>query len=281
MSNQDPKRVVTGKVRLSYVHLFTPFANQPGAEPKYSVTLLIPKSDIATKQRIDAAIQAAIQDGVSSRWNGVRPPQVHLPLHDGDGVRPSDGMPFSDECKGHWVMTASTKDKPEIVDLNLNPIINQSEVYSGMYGHVSIRFFAYNSNGKKGIGCGLGNVQKVEDGEPLGGGRASAAADFASLTGQAPAPAYGQPPAYPPQPGYGSPQQPQQAQPGGWQVQTPQGWVNASPQRVYGQPPQQSPMYPPQQGYGQAPTQPPVYPQQPTQFDPITGKPLNGGIMGL
>ncbi len=254
MANQDPKRVVTGKVRLSYVHLFTPYANQPGAEPKYSVTLLIPKSDIATKQRIDAAINAAIQDGVSSRWNGVRPPQIHLPIHDGDGVRPSDGMPFGEECKGHWVMTASSKDKPEIVDLNLNPIINQSEVYSGIYAHVSVRFFAYNSNGKKGIGCGLGNVQKVSDGEPLGG-RTSAAADFASLAATAPAtPAYPQQPAYPPAAPAYPPQQP-----------------------AYGQ---QPPAYP-QQGYGQQPPAYPQQPQQPVQFDPITGKPLQGGIMGL
>jgi hypothetical protein len=249
MSN-DPKRIVTGKVRLSYVHLFTPFANQPGAEPKYSVTLLIPKTDVATKQRIDAAIQTAIQDGVASRWNGVRPPQVHLPIHDGDGVRPSDGMPFGEECKGHWVLTASSKDRPEVVDLNLQPILNQTEVYSGMYAHVSIRFFAYNASGKKGIGCGLGNVQKVSDGEPLGG-RRSAAEDFASLAATAPA--------YQPQQGFGTSQPP------------------VYPQQGYGQ---QPPTYP-QQGYGQ---QPPVYPQQPqqtVQYDPITGKPLSGGIMGL
>ncbi|WP_035295163.1 DUF2815 family protein [Brevibacillus thermoruber] len=265
MSNQDPKRVVTGKVRLSYVHLFTPYSSN-GGEPKYSVTLLIPKSDIATKQRIDAAINAAIQDGVASKWNGVRPPQIHLPIHDGDGVRPSDGMPFGDECKGHWVMTASSKDKPEIVDLNLNPIINQSEVYSGMYAHVSIRFFAFNNNGKKGIGCGLGNVQKVADGEPLGG-RRSAADDFASLAATAPAaPAYQPQPAYPPATPAYPPQPPAYGQ------QPP-----AYPQQGYGQ---QPPVYP-QQGYGQQPPAYPQQPQQPVQFDPITGKPLQGGIMGL
>ena len=207
MSNQNPQHVVTGRARLSYVHLFTPRANKPGDEPKYSVTILLPKSDIATKQRIDAAMQAAVQAGISSRWNGVRPPHVASPVHDGDGVRPSDGMPFSDECKGHWVFTASSKQAPQVVDTHLNPIIQQTEIYSGIYARVSVGFFPYYNNGKKGIGCGLRNVQKLEDGEPLGG-RTNAADDF----GGAPAyPMYPQQPVYQPtpaQPMY--PQQPQQ-----------------------------------------------------------------------
>ncbi|NRS50999.1 DUF2815 family protein [Brevibacillus sp. HB2.2] len=275
MSNQDPKRVVTGKVRLSYVHLFTPRAGLNGGEPKFSVTLLIPKSDVATRQRIDAAIAAAIQEATGTRWNGVRPPMVATPIHDGDGVK-ADGTPFGEECRGHWVMTASTQAdrKPDVVDINLNPIINQSEVYSGIYARVSIRFFGYLSQGKKGIGCGLGNVQKLEDGQPLGGGGASAASDFGILADHAPSvPAY-QPPTYPPQ-GYGAPQQPSvYGQPPAYGQ--PQGY----PQQSYmpPAPPVQQPTgYPPmQQGYGQ---QPPVAP--PTQFDPITGKPFSGGIMGL
>lgn len=212
MANNNPTLVVTGKVRLSYVHLFAPYANPNGGEAKYSTTILLPKSDISTKQRIDAAIQAAIQAGIGAKWNGARPPIVATPVYDGDGARPSDGMPFGDECKGHWVFTASSKQQPQIVDLGLNPIINQTEVYSGMYARVSINFFPYNSNGKKGIGCGLGNVQKVEDGEPLGG-RTTAADDFGGYAPQQPAPSYIPPqpqqPAYPqyaPQPPYGYPQ---------------------------------------------------------------------------
>lgn len=181
-----PTQVVTEKVRLSYAHLFTPYTHQPGQEPKYSVTVLVPKSDAATKARIDAAIDAAKQDGMSSKWGGVVPPVLPVPVHDGDGVRPSDGQPFGDECKGHWVFTASSKQPPQVVDSNVQPIIDQTEVYSGMYGRVSVNFFAYNSNGRKGIGCGLNNVQKLQDGEPLGG-RSSAADDF----GQPVAPAAG------------------------------------------------------------------------------------------
>lgn len=177
MSNrQNPQHVVTGKVRLSYVHLFKPYASRPGNEPKYSVTLLIPKSDTATRQRIDTAIKAATQQGLAKVFNGTLPPVLAIPIYDGDGVRPSDGLPFGEECKGHWVMTASSRQAPEIVDINLNPIIDQTQVYSGMYARVSLQFFPYN-NTKKGIGCGLGNVQKLADGEPLGT-RTTAAADF-------------------------------------------------------------------------------------------------------
>lgn len=162
--------VTTGRARLSYEHLFKPYAHQQGQEEKYSVTILVPKSDVATKSRIDAAIAAATQQGINKCWNGTKPPIVAIPVYDGDGVRPTSGEPFGDECKECWVFTASSKQPPQVVDTALNPIINASEVYSGCYARVNVNFFPYNSNGKRGIGCGLNAVQKLEDGEPLGGG---------------------------------------------------------------------------------------------------------------
>lgn len=173
-------KVTTGRVRLSYVHVFKPYAARPDQKEKFSVTVLVPKTDTATKSRIDAAIEAAKQKGIAEKWNGVCPPILATPLHDGDGVRPSDGMPFGDECKGHWVFTASANPEypPEVVDASLNPIINQSEIYSGIYGRVNVNFFPYFAAGKKGIGCGLGPVQKLEDGPSLGGCPTSAADAF-------------------------------------------------------------------------------------------------------
>lgn len=211
--------VTTNEVRISYEHLLKPYAQDPKAEPKYSATLLIPKTDVATKQRIDAAIQAAVTEGISNKWGGVRPPQIPVPLHDGDGVRPN-GEPFGPECRGHWVMTASSKLPPEIVDASLNPVIQPTEIYSGMYARVNINFFAYFNTGKKGIGCGLGPVQKTRDGEPLGG-RVSAAEAFGASAGAtvpcAAAPVYQPPTQAAPQPQYqaydpitGMPAQPQQ-----------------------------------------------------------------------
>ncbi len=203
----DLTRITTGEVRLSYVHLFKPYAFQAGQEEKYSVTLLIPKTDTATKARIDAAIEAAKQRGITDKWNGACPPILPIPIYDGDGVRPSDGMEFGPECKGHWVMTASAKADypPEVVDAGLNPVINQSEVYSGMYGRVNVSFFPYAFGGKKGIGCGLGPVQKTRDGEALGGGAPSAAQAFGDPLLSSATPAYGAAqPATPGAAGYGA-----------------------------------------------------------------------------
>ena len=183
MSFGDITNVTTGEARLSYVHLFKPHAQQPGAEEKFSCTVLVPKSDTATKARIDAAIEAAKQKGINGKWNGVCPPIVPHPVYDGDGVRPSDGMPFGPACKGHWVFTASAKAAypPEVVDQNGNPMINQSEMYSGVYALVNVEFYPYMFGGKKGIGCGLGPVKKVRDGEALGGSAPTAAQAFGAL----------------------------------------------------------------------------------------------------
>lgn len=194
MYQNDPVKVLTGEVRLSYVHLTTPRASQQGGELKYSVTLLIPKTDTATKADIDASINAAAADAVTKAWNGARPPVLKIPIYDGDGVRPS-GEPFGEECRGHWVMTASTVNRPQVVGIdNINCELAPSDIYSGMYGRVTIRFFGYSNSGNKGIGCGLGNVLKTRDGEPLSG-QASAASDFAGIGASpvvAPAtPAYG------------------------------------------------------------------------------------------
>lgn len=182
MTNQpNQTRIVTGEVRFSFVNLMRPRESQYGGEPKYSVTILVPKSDTATKQRIDAAIEAAKQVGKSKTWNGVIPPVVAIPVYDGDGVKPSDGMPFGEECKGHWVFSASTKvdQPPKIVDLGANPIIDPTEVYSGMYGRIAINFAPYANSGKKGIGAYIStNVQKTRDGEPLGASAPAAADDF-------------------------------------------------------------------------------------------------------
>ena len=170
--------VTTGEVRLSYVHLFKPYAAMQGAEERYSCTILVPKTDTDTMGRIQAAIEEAKRKGTADKWGGVCPPLVPTPVYDGDGVRPSDGMAFGPECQGHWVFTANADYPTEIVDKMGNPVINQSEIYSGIYGRVNVTFFPYAFGGKKGIGCGLGPVQKLRDGEPLGGSAPTAAQAF-------------------------------------------------------------------------------------------------------
>ena len=178
MENLNGTRV-TVRGRLSYVHVFKPHAATPGAEEKFSTTILVPKTDVETKQKIDAAIKAATELGVSEKWNGVKPPTVPNPIWDGDGVK-QNGEQFGPGCKGHWVFTASAKADypPQVVDRRVQPILDQSEIYSGCYANVAVNFFPYLFAGKKGIGAGLGNIQKIKDGESLAGTR-TAEQDFA------------------------------------------------------------------------------------------------------
>lgn len=210
--------ITINNVRTSYVNVFTPQA-RPGQEEKFSLTCLLPKGDVAGKAAIDAAVGDAVAYGVKSKWNGQQPPVINFCVHDGDGPRPSDGMPFGEECRGMWVFTASCKanQPPFVVDGQLNNIIDPREVYSGMWANVNVSFFPYSSNGKKGIGCALNGLQKVRDDEPLST-RVTAQTAFSKLpAAPAPAapgyaspaapvaPAYSQP-AAPVTPGYGQPQ---------------------------------------------------------------------------
>ena len=162
-------KVVTGKVRFSFVHVFEPQAPVGGGDPKYSVTLLIPKADTATFAKIQAAIKEARDNFCTRNGSNALPPRPVHTLHDGDGVRPG-GDPFGPECQGCWVITVSAKatQKPVVVDAFGNPITDPAEVYSGSYGRASINFYGYNQAGKKGVSAGLLALQKLHDGDPFG-----------------------------------------------------------------------------------------------------------------
>ncbi len=172
-TNQDTK-VITGKVRFSYAHVFKPTAISEGQEPKYSICLLIPKSDKETLRKIKAAIEAAKTAG-ASLWGGKVPSSLKMPLRDGDEERPNQP-----EYQGMYFVNASSKQKPGIVDRQKQEITDPDELYSGCYGRASINFFAFNQAGNRGIACGLNNVQKLADGDYLGG-RSRAEEDFDDL----------------------------------------------------------------------------------------------------
>ncbi|KGM99559.1 DUF2815 family protein [Clostridium botulinum] len=155
-------KVITGKVRFSYANVWEAKSIN-GSDPKYSVSLIIPKSDKATLKKINIAIEEAKKEGVA-KLGGKIPANLKTPLRDGDIDRPEDEA-YAD---GYFI-NANSNTKPGIVDKDVQPILDQSEFYSGCYGRASIVFYAYNANGNKGIACGLQNLQKIEDGEPLGG----------------------------------------------------------------------------------------------------------------
>ena len=171
-TQKSTTKVVTGIVRLSYANVWEP-ASINGSNPKYSVSLIIPKSDTKTVNRIKAAIEVAKQESIA-KWGGKIPPNLKTPLRDGDIDRPDD-----EAYAGCYFLNANSRQAPQVVDANVQPILDQSEVYSGCYGKISVTFYGYNSNGNRGIAAGLGNIQKLKDGESLGG-RTSAADDFAT-----------------------------------------------------------------------------------------------------
>lgn len=169
-------KVVTGTVRLSYANVWTPRAANEGSEPKYSASIIIPKADTATVDAIKKAIEVAIQEGVG-KFGGKIPPRttLKLPLRDGDEERPDD-----EAYKNAYFLNATSKLAPGIVDKHVQPILDHSEVYSGVYARVSLNFYAFNTSGNRGVACGLGNIQKIRDGEPLGG-KTAPSADFGSI----------------------------------------------------------------------------------------------------
>lgn len=174
---KNPTKVITGICRWSYANVWQPKAIEEGAKPKYSVSLIIPKSDTATIEKIHAAIQAAYEEG-SAKLKGTSKTipalsSLKTPLRDGDSEKPDDPA-YADS----YFVNANSITAPGVVDADRQPIIDTSEVYSGVYGRASINFYAYATKTAKGIACGLNNLQKIKDGEPLGG-HSRAEDDFA------------------------------------------------------------------------------------------------------
>lgn len=179
MNENVTTKVKIGEVRFSYVHIFTPEAVADGGDKKYSVSLIIPKTSTKLVAEIKRAIEAAVQAGIVSRFEGRRPANLRTPLRDGDLERPDD-----DAYAGAWFINVSSKTKPGIVkrmkingENKLVEVTNEDDIYSGCYGFASVNFFAYNNKGNRGIGAGLNNILKTRDGEYLGG-RSSAESDF-------------------------------------------------------------------------------------------------------
>jgi len=163
-------KFVTGKVRFSFVHVFEP-AETLNKQLKYSVSILIPKTDKDTVKRFTEAFEG-VKAANAAFFGGAVPKLLKGGLRDGDTEK--DDAVYA----GHYFINATSNEKPGIVDAELNPILDKNEFYSGVFGRASITLYPYDASGSKGIAAGLNNVQKLEDGERFGGAT-SAAADFA------------------------------------------------------------------------------------------------------
>ena len=169
-NNQSPTKVVI-PCRISFANIWEAKSIN-GSEEKYSVSCIIPKSDKKTLTKIEKAIEAAKELGKSKKWGGKVPPNLKMPLRDGDIDR-ADDEAYADSM----YLNANSKDAPQIVDRKVQPILDPMDCGSGDYCNVSVNFYAFNANGNRGVAAGLGNIQKIKDGERLAG-KASAAADF-------------------------------------------------------------------------------------------------------
>lgn len=166
-------KVITGKVRFSYMNVFKAAHFGDSGDDKFSVSLIIRKDDKKTLDKIKAAVNTAIEDGISSKWNGKKPNGLKLPLRDGDTDREDDPA-----YAGCYFINANSTQRPGIVDRDLQEIIDPNELKSGDYGRASINFYPFNVNGNRGVGVGLNNLQKLADGPALGSAKASAEDDF-------------------------------------------------------------------------------------------------------
>ena len=172
MSTNQPTKVITGKCRLSYSHVWDAVSIDGNSDPKFGACIIIPKNDKVTIKKVNAAIQAAIMEGIKSKWKGKKPVNLKLPLRDGDEERPDD-----EAFAGCYFLNANSKTRPGIIDLAKHEIMDTSEVYSGCFCRFSINFYPFSTSGNNGVAAGLNNIQKVADGTPLGG-RSRAEDDF-------------------------------------------------------------------------------------------------------
>lgn len=172
----EGKTVVFGPCRLSYTHLFSKYS--PDGDPdngKYMTNVLIPKEEKETVKALNAAIEAAKKAGIVSKWDGKEPKKLDMPLRDGDTDREDDEV-----YAGCYFLNAKCTTRPGICDKHKTPIVDEDEIYSGVYAYVSVTFFGYDVSGNRGVACGLNNIMKFKDGERLGG-RASAESDFGDI----------------------------------------------------------------------------------------------------
>ncbi len=168
-------KVVFGPCRLSYTHVFTKYAPDGDTDNgKYMTNVLIPKSEKQTIKALQQAIEAAKKAGIVSKWGGKEPKNLEMPLRDGDTDKDDE---VYEDC---FFINAKSSTRPGICDKNKNPIVDEEEIYSGVYAYVSVSFYPYDKNGNRGIACGLNNIMKFKDGERLGG-RTSAETDFADI----------------------------------------------------------------------------------------------------
>lgn len=168
---KDPRHVVTGECRLNYAHVFAPRSGPNGGKEGYSVTLVFKPGSDMTKLR-NAAHAAARE-----KWGDKMPKQLRSPFRSCSDREGQEGFE-----PGGIFITARSENKPGLVDQGMNPILSNDVLYSGCFVRASLRSFAYDFQGNKGVSFALLNLQKMKDGDRLDN-RRSPDQDFEPLPG--------------------------------------------------------------------------------------------------
>ena len=176
-------RVTTGEVRTSYFSALQSRKNELNGKDEFSTQILIPKTDKETL----AALKAAAKEALVTKFGDKIPKNVRSPLRDGDTETKVDGSPLGKEYAGHFYCNVKSTAKPGAVDVHGNDLLGNDDIVSGDYIRVSLNAYAYSQAGNNGVSFGLNNILLVRKGEPLGGTKPSAAADFGIVKGAAPA----------------------------------------------------------------------------------------------
>ena len=180
--NAMTTRVVTGKCRFVYCSVMSARKNEMNGKDEFSTQVLVPKSDTETV----SALKAAAKEALTAKFGDKIPKNVRNPLRDGDTETKSDGTPLGKEYAGCYFFNTKSTNKPGAVDANGQDLLGSNDIVSGDFGRVSLNAYAYDQAGNKGVSFGLNNIMLVAKGEPLGGARPSAAADFGVSKSAAP-----------------------------------------------------------------------------------------------
>jgi hypothetical protein len=161
------KNVMTPKFRVSYPYVFKPQKPmQPGGEEKYGVTMLFPKGADLTALKQEAARACIEKWGADkTKW----PTNMRSPFRDQKEKVDKAGKIQTGHEAGAIFITATSKAQPGLVDSANQSLLQEKDFYAGCYARATVRAFAYDKAGNRGVSFGLQNVQKLSDGEPLGG----------------------------------------------------------------------------------------------------------------
>lgn len=182
MANPTITKCLIGEARMNFVHVFAPDSFDDKSEPKYSVVLSFPKTNKELYKKIESAINECAEKA-KAQYGGALPKKFSI-------VEIQDGADWDEKfnLEDSFIIKASSSYKPEVVKkakvmgkVQLVPITDEEEFYSGCYGYASVSFYKYDTGVSKGITCGLNSLLKSKDGDKLGGGSGSAEADFAGV----------------------------------------------------------------------------------------------------